>query len=101
MAFAEEYKLDLSEIDKKPYHLGGYLEFRPVLNGLDRNAALYQVKFYNQDVGNPWVKPMENCNWRAAWKKGWPGSLPGSTPISRTVIKVGRRKRLCTRVFYR
>jgi hypothetical protein len=40
MAFAEEYKLDLSEIDKKPYHL-------------DRNAALYQVKFYNQDVGNP------------------------------------------------
>ena len=53
VAFAEEYKLDLSEIDKKPYHLGGYLEFRPVLNGLDRNAALYQVQFYNQDVGNP------------------------------------------------
>ena len=52
LAFAEEYKLDLSEIDKKPYHLGGYLEFRPILNGLDRNAALYQVKFYNQDVGN-------------------------------------------------
>ena len=53
LAFAEEYKLDLSEIDKKPYHLGGYLEFRPILNGLDRNAALYQVKFYNQEVGNP------------------------------------------------
>ncbi len=53
LAFAEEYKLDLSEIDKKPYHLGGYLEFRPVLIGLDRKAALYQVKFYNQDVGNP------------------------------------------------
>ncbi|HSO73188.1 MAG TPA: hypothetical protein VLR91_11170 [Thermodesulfobacteriota bacterium] len=50
---AEEYTVDLSEIEKKNYHLGGYLEFRPVLNGLDRNAALYQVKFYNQDVGNP------------------------------------------------
>jgi hypothetical protein len=53
LASAEEYKLDLSEIDKKPYHLGGFLEFRPILNGLDRKAALYQVKFYNQDVGNP------------------------------------------------
>ena len=53
LVFAEDYKLELSEIDKKPYHLGGYLEFRPVLNGLDRDAALYQVKFYNQDVGNP------------------------------------------------
>ena len=53
LAFAEEYKLDLSEIDKKPYHLGGYLEFRPILNGLNRNAALYQVKFYNQEKGNP------------------------------------------------
>ena len=52
-AFAEDYKLELSEIDKKPYHLGGYLEFRPALNGLDRNAALYQVKYYNQNVGNP------------------------------------------------
>jgi hypothetical protein len=53
LASAEEYKLDLSEIDKKPYHLGGFLEFRPILNGLDRKAALYQVKFYNQDVSNP------------------------------------------------
>ena len=50
---AEEYKVDLAEIEKKDYHLGGYLEFRPALNGLDRNAALYQVKFYNQDVSHP------------------------------------------------
>jgi hypothetical protein len=50
---AETYQVDLSEIEKKNYHLGGYLEFRPALNGLDKNGALYQVKFYNQDVGNP------------------------------------------------
>jgi hypothetical protein len=50
---SEEYKVDLAEIEKKDYHLGGYLEFRPALNGLDRNAALYQAKFYNQDVSNP------------------------------------------------
>ena len=49
---AEEYKLDLSEIEKKPYHLGGFVEFRPVLNGLDKSAALYKTKFYNQNVGS-------------------------------------------------
>ena len=52
MAFAEEeYKFDISEIEKKPYHLGGYLEFRPVLFILDRDAALYKLTFYNRDEG--------------------------------------------------
>jgi hypothetical protein len=50
-AVAEEYKLELSEIDKKPYYLGGYVEFRPVFFGLNNNGALYQVKFYNQEKG--------------------------------------------------
>lgn len=50
-ALAEEYTLDLSEIDKKPYHLGGYAEFRPVLFGLNKGGALYQAKFYNQEKG--------------------------------------------------
>ena len=51
-AFAEEeYKFDLSEIEKKPYHLGGYVELRPVLFGLDRDASLYRLKFYNRDEG--------------------------------------------------
>jgi hypothetical protein len=49
--FAEEYKFEPSETEKKPYHLGGFGEFRPVLNLLDKNAALYKTKFYNQDVG--------------------------------------------------
>jgi hypothetical protein len=45
----EEYKFELSEIEKKPYHLGGYVELRPVLLGLDRDASLYRLKFYNRD----------------------------------------------------
>jgi hypothetical protein len=49
---AEEYKLDLSEIEKKPYHLGGFGEARPVLNVLDKSAALYKTTFYNQNVGD-------------------------------------------------
>jgi hypothetical protein len=51
-AFAEEeYKFDLSEIEKKPYHFGGYVELRPVLFGLDRDASLYKLKLFNRDEG--------------------------------------------------
>jgi hypothetical protein len=50
-AFAEEYKFDLSEIEKKPYHIGGYLELRPILFGLDKDASLYKLKFFNRDEG--------------------------------------------------
>jgi len=49
--FAEDFTFDESEIEKKPYHIGGYAEFRPVLYGLDRDASLYKLKFYNRDEG--------------------------------------------------
>jgi hypothetical protein len=45
----EEYKFELSEIEKKPYHLGGYLELRTVLFGLDKDASLYKLKFFNRN----------------------------------------------------
>jgi len=52
ISFAEEeYKFDISEIEKKPYHIGGYVEFRPVLFVLDRDAALYKLRFFNRDEG--------------------------------------------------
>ncbi|MBM4333403.1 MAG: hypothetical protein FJ117_19655 [Deltaproteobacteria bacterium] len=60
LAPGEEYKFELSEIEKKPYHLGGYGEFRPVLSGLDPNAALYKLKFYNRDEG----RTIEEYNFR-------------------------------------
>lgn len=60
LAPGEEYKFELSEIEKKPYHLGGYGEFRPVLSGLDRSAALYRLKFYNRDEG----RKIEEYNFR-------------------------------------
>ena len=48
VAAAEEtYTFDSAEIEKKAYHLGGYVEFKPVLNGLDRDSALYKLRFYN------------------------------------------------------
>jgi hypothetical protein len=49
---AEEYTFDLAEIEKKPYHLGGYAEINPILFGLDRDAALYRLRFYDRDEGS-------------------------------------------------
>ena len=51
LSFSEEYKFDISETEKKPYHIGGYAEFRPILFVLDKDAALYKLKFFNRDEG--------------------------------------------------
>ncbi len=48
---AEEYPFDTSETEKKPYHLGGYAEIKPVFFRLDRDAALYKLNFYGRDEG--------------------------------------------------
>jgi len=51
VSLAEEYKFDISEIEKKPYHVAGYAEFKPILFVLDRDASLYKLRFYNRDEG--------------------------------------------------
>ncbi len=50
LLFAAEYTFDVSEIEKKPYHIGGYLEFYPIVFGLDKNAALYKLNFYDRNA---------------------------------------------------
>ena len=52
MGSAEDsYTFDLSETEKKPYHFGGYVEFKPLLFGLDQDAAFYKLRFYNDPQG--------------------------------------------------
>ena len=52
VALAQDvYEFDLSEIEKKPYSFGGYIEVRPVLFGFDRDAALYKLKMFDRDEG--------------------------------------------------
>jgi len=46
-----DYTFDLSETEKKPFHFGGYLEFKPVVFGLDHDAAFYRLRFYNDPQG--------------------------------------------------
>ena len=50
-AAEDAYKFDLSETEKKPYNFGGYVEFKPVLYGLDHDAAFYKLRFYNNPQG--------------------------------------------------
>lgn len=51
-AAEETYIFDAAEIEKKPYHFGGYLELKPVLYGLDRDSAFYKIRFYNNPQGD-------------------------------------------------
>jgi hypothetical protein len=46
---AEQFKFEMSEIEKKPYRFGGFAEVRPVLDWLNKDSALYKAKYYNRD----------------------------------------------------
>lgn len=54
-ASAEEFSFDEAELDKKWYHLGGYIEARPGVNLLDRDAALTKQRYYGRHLDNPLV----------------------------------------------
>jgi hypothetical protein len=73
----EQYNFDLSETEKKPYHFGGYVEAKPIMFGLDRDSALYKLKFYNRHEG----KTLEEYNFKL--------QLEGSyeTGIARAYVK--------------
>ena len=70
---AEEYTFSLSEIENKPYHIGGYLEFRPVLFGLDQNAAFYKLNLFDENVGNTIIQYNERLWIDANIQKGIAG----------------------------
>ncbi|MEE9910989.1 MAG: hypothetical protein K4571_04625 [Deltaproteobacteria bacterium] len=47
----ESYTFDPGETEKKPYHVGGYIEFKPILFGVDRESAFYRLRFFNDPRG--------------------------------------------------
>lgn len=69
-AAQQEYTFDLAEVEKKPFHFGGYLEFRPVLFGLDRDSRLYKLKFYDFEVGQSTPEYNFNALLDFSYKKG-------------------------------
>jgi len=79
-AFGEsEYEFDLSEIEKeiekKPYHIGGFLEFRPVLFGLDRDSAFYKINFYDKDEGSTLEQYNSRLRLEGSYHKGIVGAF--------------------------
>ena len=54
-----KFEIDLSDLQKeidrvatKPYSLGGFLEFQPMLFGIDRDAAFSRLRFFRRDRGS-------------------------------------------------
>lgn len=54
----ETYTFDLSEIEKKIYHLGGYVEMKPTIFQTRQESSLYRLKYHNGDLG----KSLEEIN---------------------------------------
>jgi len=69
-AYAQEYKFDISEIEKKPYQLAGYVELRPALFGLDRDASLYKLRFYRRDEGKTLEEFNSKLQLEGSYEKG-------------------------------
>lgn len=67
---AEDYRFDEAEFEKKPYAFGGYAELRPVLFGLDRDAALYRLKFYNRDEDDTFIEYNGKLQLEGSLEKG-------------------------------
>ncbi len=73
----EEYSFDVAEIEKeiekKPYSIGGFLEFQPTYYRLDDDAAFYKLDFYDHSNRSS----LDEYNFRllldAGYKKGMGG----------------------------
>jgi hypothetical protein len=66
----EQFSFDPAETEKKPYHFGGYVEFKPILFGLDRNAAFYKMRFYNAEQGNTLMEWDGKVQLEGSYEKG-------------------------------
>jgi len=72
----DKYQVDLSDLEKeveqaagKPYHLGGFLEFRPVFFGIDRGAAFSQLNFDLKRSGNTFMQYNLGLRLEGSYKK--------------------------------
>ena len=48
LGHAQEYSFDASEFEKKPFELGGYVQFKQESFSFSRDTAFYKLGFYNQ-----------------------------------------------------
>jgi hypothetical protein len=48
----DDHTFDLSEVEKKPFALGGYAELEPAVSWLDQDSSLYILQYHDRDVGD-------------------------------------------------
>ncbi len=66
----ETYTFDLNEIEKKPYHFGGYVEMKPTLFRTRRDSSLYRLKYYNRDIGSSLEEANLKLQLEGSWEAG-------------------------------
>ena len=67
---ADDYKFDVSETEKKPYHFGGYAEFRPVVFWPNNNSSLYKLNYYKRDPGGNTEEYNAKLQLEGSYEKG-------------------------------
>ena len=67
---SQEYEFDVSEFEKKPYTFGGFFELEPMLLVLDRDSALYKLRFPGGDQGRLLGRADLGARLEAAYEKG-------------------------------
>ncbi len=67
---AGEYTFDLEEIEKNPFHFGGYAEITPILYRTDKDAALHKLRFHKRDQGSTLEKYDMTLQLEAGYEKG-------------------------------
>lgn len=66
----ETYTFDLNEIEKKPYHFGGYVEMKPTLFRTRQDSSLYRLKYYNRDIGSSLEEANLKLQLEGSWEAG-------------------------------
>ena len=82
----ETYSFDLAEIEKKPYHLGGYLEAKPLLSHPSVDSALYRLKYRERDLG----KSLEEANLKLQLVGSYEKGIAGLYFKTNTDFKLSR-----------
>ncbi|MHB8828630.1 MAG: hypothetical protein ACYC6Q_03740 [Syntrophales bacterium] len=82
----ENYSFDLAEIEKKPYHFGGYLEAKPLLSSPSVDSAVYRLKYRERDLG----KSLEEANLKLQFEGSYEKGIAGLYFKTNTDFKLSR-----------
>ncbi len=66
----ETYTFDLDEIEKKPYHFGGYAEIKPTSFQTRPDASLYRLKYHDRNIGSSLEEANLKLQLEGDYKKG-------------------------------